>query len=102
MNRTLALIAAKATLGASLALGLLLTPHATAHADDINAYEDDGIIHVNLSELPGIDYMPICMEADGSDIDPALLPCIWNSTDENSYLTFATVSYLIVDDTTVR
>ena len=76
------LIAAKATLGASLALGLLLTPHATAHADDVDAYEDDGIIHVNLSELPG--HRLQCRSVWKRTVaisTPALLPCIWNGAE---------------------
>jgi hypothetical protein len=90
-THALALLAAKVTLGASLALGLLLTPHATAHADDVDV--------VNLSELPGIDSMPVCHVEDGSDVDPALLPCVWTNQG-NAWLTYADRSFLIVDDTT--
>jgi hypothetical protein len=87
-SKVIGLVAAKAVLGGTLALGLLLTPHAVAHATDT----------VNLSELPRIDLMPICTLEDGSDIDPALLPCVW-SNDGNDWLTFTDRSYLIVDDT---
>lgn len=88
---TLAVITAKTVLGSTLALGLLLTPHATAHADET----------VNLSELPTIDSMPVCGQEDGSDIDTALLPCVWTDTDTgNDWLTYADRSFLIVDDTT--
>ena len=97
----IAIVCAKAALGGSLALGLLLTPHAVAHADVINAYEDEGITHVNLSELPTIGSMPVCTMEDGSDIDPALLPCVWENQG-NAWLTFTDRSFLIVDDTTVR
>jgi len=89
-SRALALLTAKAVLGGSLTLGLLLTPHAVAHAD---------VDTVNLSELPSIDAMPVCRYEDGSDIDPALLPCIWEN-EGNAWLTFADRSFLIVDDTT--
>lgn len=83
----LSLITAKVALGGSLALGLLLAPHGVAHAD-----------HVNLSELTTIDAMPICQQEDGSDIDPALLPCVWENQGD-SWLTYADRSFLIVDDT---
>lgn len=81
------LIVAKATLGASLALGFALAPHGVAHADV-----------VNLSELPAIDSMPVCHMEDGSDVDPAILPCIWTN-DGNAWLTYEDHSLLIVDDT---
>lgn len=98
-SRALAVITAKAVLGSSLALGLLLTPHATARADDtVNVYRADGIDYVKLSELHHIDMMPTCQLEDGSDIDPALLPCIWGN-EGTAWLTYADVSYPIVDET---
>ena len=63
------LIVAKATLGASLALGFALAPHGVAHADV-----------VNLSELPAIDSMPVCHMEDGSDVDPQYCPAYGPTT----------------------
>jgi len=79
-----ALLTAKVALGASLALGLALTPHA--HAD------------VNLSDLPTIDSMPVCAMEDGSDVPAELLPCVWENQG-NTWLTYSDHSELIVDDT---
>lgn len=92
---TFGLIAAKVVLGGSLALGCLLTPHATAHAD---VYDRE--MTVNLTDLPDIDSMPVCREEDGSDVPAALLPCVWTN-DGNAWLTYEDRSYLIVDDTVV-
>jgi hypothetical protein len=86
MNRTLTLVAVKATLGASLALGLLMTPHAVAHADT-----------VNLADVPSIDSMPTCQLEDGSD--SATLPCVWTNKHGDAYLTYEDHSVRIVDDT---
>jgi hypothetical protein len=65
MNRNVSLVIAKAALGASLALGFLLTPHAVAHADPVDT--------IDLTDLPeytatvdGVDY-PICAVEDCSD-----------------------------------
>ena len=71
----IALVAAKVTLGGSLALGLLLTPHAVAHAD-----------------AP----LPVCHMEDGSDVDPASLPCVWTN-EGKQWLTYADHSVLIGD-----
>lgn len=80
MNRTLTLIAAKVVLGGSLALGFAIAPHAFAHANaaphGVDVYEKS----VNLSDLPTIDSMPVCHMEDGSDADPAALPCIWTNS----------------------
>jgi hypothetical protein len=59
---------------------------------DAYAFEET----VNLSELPGIDSMPVCRMEDGSDV--AALPCVWTN-DGNAWLTYADRSLLIVDDT---
>lgn len=96
----IALLTAKATLGASLALGLLLAPHGSARADDAYAREET----VNLSELPNLDIMPVCALEDGSDqlTGPDSDPCIWTDPDTgNAYWTTFDRSWLIVDDTVV-
>lgn len=100
MSNAITLVTAKLALGSSLALGLLLSPHA--HADDtvINAYEDEGIVHVNLSELPSIDTLPVCTMEDGSDVPTALLPCVWTNQG-TAWLTWADHSLPIWDDTTL-
>jgi hypothetical protein len=69
------------------ALGSAWFGTAIAHAEET----------VNLSELPTIDSMPMCGMEDGSDIDPALLPCVWVN-DGASWLTYTDRSYLIIDD----
>ena len=53
---------------------------------------------LSTCELPAIDSMPVCHMEDGSDVDPAILPCIWTN-DGNAWLTYEDHSLLIVDDT---
>jgi len=93
------LVSAKLVLGSSLALGLLLTPHAVAHADDAYARENT----VQLSEIADeIDSIPTCAMEDGSDVIPAIAGrCLWVNQG-NTWLTYEDRSYLVVDDTTVR
>lgn len=62
----------------------------------VDAYEYENT--VDLADLPNIDSMPTCQMEDGSDIDPALLPCIWGNQG-NAWLTYADRSFLIVDHT---
>jgi hypothetical protein len=95
---TFTLVTAKLALGITLASGLAMTPHAHAAPIGVDAYAYEST--VNLSELPTIDSMPVCQMEDGSDIDPALLPCVWTN-DGNAWLTFTDRSFLIVDDTAV-
>lgn len=55
-----AFLAAKLTLGASLALGFMLAPHGTAHAEP----------------------MPVCQYEDGSDVIPDRADqCLWTDPD---------------------
>jgi hypothetical protein len=51
-----AFLAAKLTLGGSLALGFMLAPHGVAHAEPI----------------------PVCQYEDGSDVDGQ---CLWTDPD---------------------
>jgi hypothetical protein len=67
------------------------------HGADAYAYEST----VNLSDLPTIDSMPACHMEDGSDVDPALLPCVWHN-DGNTWLTYEDRSFLVVDNTATR
>ena len=99
MNTTAAaIIAAKTALGASLALGILLTPTATARADEVDAQLDtNGQPYVLLTDLPGIDAMPECLQEDGG-MPEGQWPCIWTN-DGNEWLTYPERSYLILDDT---
>lgn len=53
---------------------------------------------IALSDLPNIDMLPKCATETGEGTSS--LPCIWNSTDDNSYLTYPEYSLLIVDNTT--
>jgi hypothetical protein len=72
---------------------IALAPQAPVGVDAY-AYEET----VNLSELPAIDSMPVCQMEDGSDVDPAALPCVWTNGG-NAWLTYEDRSLLIVDDT---
>jgi hypothetical protein len=60
-SATATLVIAKATLGASLALGLLLSPHShgTVYAAPVDT--------INLTDIPDIDSLPVCAEEDCSD-----------------------------------
>ena len=57
-----------------------------------------GGTEVNLSALPTIDMLPVCVMEDGSDVDPASLPCVWTN-EGNTWLTYSDHSVLVVDDT---
>jgi hypothetical protein len=119
-SHAIALIAAKVTFGASMAVGLTLSPHAStvahaelctatdAYAREVGDDNCDGMsspgerwfnTEIPLSHVVGIDSMPVCREEDGSDIALALLPCVWTSSEGDAWLTFADRSVLIFDDT---
>ena len=91
MNTHLTRALAAAAL-ASTALGSALLGVAVAHAEDTHT--------VLLSQLEDIDTMPVCTMEDGSDIDPAAMPCVWENQG-STWLTYVDRSYLVVDDTTV-
>lgn len=106
MNRY-ALLGAKLALGSSLALGLTLSPHSTAHvyADTPHVEhtwtcEADGhtVDCVKLSEVPWIDSLPSCSQEDCSD--RAEQVGVWTN-DGNAWLELGeSETYLVVDDTT--
>ena len=95
-NTSLALLAGKTVLGATLALGMLVSPHSNA-----NATTEPSTI--NLSEIADeLDTIPSCVMEDGSDIIPTIAGrCVWTNAG-NAWLTYEDRSYLIVDDTTTN
>ena len=86
MNTTLARAATMALAAAALTSSAWLGT-AIAHAEPAT---------IDLSEIHAIDTMPLCLMEDGSDVDPASLPCIWGNQG-NAWLTYSDHSLLIVD-----
>lgn len=86
----LTIVGAKIALGASLALGFLVSPSAIAHADDT--------ISLTTMTVDGVDY-PVCDEEDCSDQVGQV--GLWLDEDTGDwYLELGEdVTYLVIDDT---